>query len=154
KILITKAASMSNRPTMIRTDTTNAFAHNTMRVRVPKIIRDVMGMNPDYPANIQQALEQLAHDIETDRKITLLEALAPDYEMWAVSYASHRGHTWLHTDWFFAEIYFYRLLIEKVRWWENGRDPFAAKKKEELASSQLWILLEKALTVEEMPLEE
>ncbi len=138
---------MTTRPPMILTDRSNPFAHNTMKVRVPRTTRDVLEMNPDYPPGIQKALSQLAADIENDQPIPLLESLAPDFESWAKSYESHRGHTWQGTDWFFAEIYFYRLLIEKVRWWETGRDPFAPKKTAELASPGLWSLLNDAIHI-------
>lgn len=145
---------MTTRPPMIRTDFSNAFAHHTMKVRVPTTIRDVQRLNPDYPASIQSALTQLAETIEKDGHIPALESLAPDADLWAASYARHEGHTWLQTDWFFAEIYFYRLLIEKVRWWETGRDPFAPKKIAELASPDLWALLDRAAQTGNMPLEQ
>jgi uncharacterized protein with ATP-grasp and redox domains len=130
---------------MIRTDSSNAFAHNTMKVRVPKIIRDVQQSNPDYPTSIQEALTQLASDIENNALMPPLAPLpAPDYDVWMPAYEEHQGHRWLNTDWFFAETYFYRLLIQAVRWWETGRDPFTSHKQEELASEQLWTLLERA----------
>jgi hypothetical protein len=140
---------------MIRTDHTNAFAHHTMKVRVPGIIREVQELNPDYPANIQRALDALRECLENDAPIPMLDLPAPDYDDWLPSYTAHEGHTWLGTDWFFAEIYFYRLLIQEVRWWETGRDPFAPKKAAELASEDLWRLIKGALSIEkELPLEE
>jgi uncharacterized protein with ATP-grasp and redox domains len=142
---------MIARPPMIRTDESNPFAHNTLKVRVPRTTRDVLDMNPDYPKSIRQALARLAEDIESDAPIPPLESLAPDYELWAAPYAAHEGHSWQNTDWLFAEIYFYRLLIEKVRWWETGRDPFMPKKAAELASAELWSLLERALTISGEP---
>ena len=146
---------MLQRPPMIRTDHTNTFAHNTMKVRVPKIIREVQELNPDYPTPIQQALDRLREGLESDATIPMLDLPAPDYDDWLPSYAAHEGHTWLHTDWFFAEIYFYRLLIQAVRWWETGRDPFAPKKAEELASEAMWSLVNQALSIEkELPLQE
>ena len=50
---------MPARPPMIMTNSTNPFALNTMKVRVPRTTRDVMTLNPDYPASILAALEQL-----------------------------------------------------------------------------------------------
>jgi uncharacterized protein with ATP-grasp and redox domains len=145
---------MLERPPMIRTDT-NAFAHNTMKVRVPRIIREVQELNPDYPATIQRALDELRQCLENDAPIPMLDLPAPDYDDWLPSYTAHEGHTWLGTDWFFAEIYFYRLLIQEVRWWETRRDPFAPKKAAELASEELWRLIKGALSIEkELPLEE
>jgi len=135
-------------PPMIRTDHTNAFAHHTMSVRVPGIIREVQSLNPDYPESIHRALDDLRNRLESDAPIPMLRLPAPDFDDWAGSYAAHEGHTWLHTDWFFAEIYAYRLLIEAVRWWETERDPFAPKKEAELASESLWMLVDRALDVE------
>lgn len=145
---------MIARPPMIMTNSSNPFAQNTMKVRVPRTIRDVQEMNPDYPNSMQQELTRLAEDIESDKPIPKLKSLAPDTEQWAANYAKHQGHTWQNTDWFFAEIYFYRLLMEKVRWWETGHDPFAPKKAEELASPALWTLLEGALELHKLAIEE
>jgi len=145
---------MPDRPPMIRTDGSNGFAHNTMKVRVPAIIREVKALNLDYLASIQAALLRLAEDMENDQAIPMLHPLAPDYESWATSYAPYAGDTWLNTDWFFAEIYTYRLLIQVVRWWETGRDPFAPKKVAELGSPALWELIERTLTMQARPFDE
>ncbi len=137
-----------NRPTPIRTDGSNWFAHNTMRVRVPDIIREVQALNPDYPAPIQHALETLIDGLETNAPVPMLDLPAPDYDEWAVAYAFRRGDTWQNTDWFFAENYVYRQVIQAVRWWETARDPFAPRKAEELTSDRLWRLLDETLAVE------
>ena len=116
-----------------------------MKVRVPKIIEETQALNPDYPAPIQQALTELRDNIANDGPIPMLDLPAPDCEEWAELYGPHAGETWLHSDWFFAEIYFYRLFMQAVRWWETGRDPFAPKKEEETGSAALWEFLELAL---------
>jgi hypothetical protein len=140
---------------MIRTDLSNPFAHNTMKVRVPKIIREVQELNPDYPPTIHQALAGLCENLESDGAIPMLDLPAPDFDDWLPGWDAHQGDTWLNTDWFFAEVYFYRLLIQAVRWWETGRDPFAPKKHAELESEALWRLVKGALSVEkELPLDE
>jgi uncharacterized protein with ATP-grasp and redox domains len=140
---------MLQRPPTIRTDHTNIFAHNTMKVRVPRIIREVQELNPDYPTNIMRALDALRESLENDAPIPMIDLPAPDYDDWLPNYQAHEGHTWLGTDWFFAEIFFYRHLIQAVRWWENERDPFAPKKAEEMASEALWTLVNQALSIEE-----
>ena len=146
---------MLERPPMIRTDHSNTFAHNTMKVRVPKIIREVQELNPDYPASIQRSLDALRESLESDARIPMLDLPTPDYDDWLPSYKAHEGHTWLNTDWFFAEIFFYRHLIQAVRWWETEHDPFAPKKESELVSEALWALVNRALAIEkELPLEE
>ncbi|MBL8161063.1 MAG: protein-glutamate O-methyltransferase family protein [Anaerolineae bacterium] len=136
---------MPERPPLIRTDSSNAFAHNTMSVRVPGIIREVSRLNPDYAPRIHAALEDLARSIAENTPIPPLDPLGPDVDLWAEAYSAHAGHHWLQTDWFFAEIYFYRLLMQTVRWWETGRDPFTPKKAAELANGELWELMEQAL---------
>jgi hypothetical protein len=138
----------------ILTNETNPFGHHTMKVRVPGIIREVQRQNPDYPAPIQHALDKLHDDLQSNAPIPPLELPAPDYDNWEQACADHAGATWLNTDWFFAEIYFYRLLIQAVRWWETGRDPFAPQKAAEVASASLWEVLELALAECEKPIEE
>jgi uncharacterized protein with ATP-grasp and redox domains len=145
---------MPDRPAMIRTDGSNAFAYNTMKVRVPAIIREVAVLNPDYPVSIQTTLAQLASNIESDQPIPLIDMFSPDFEQWALSYAPYAGDTWLNTDWFFAEIYCYRLLIQVVRWWETGRDPFTPKKFAELGSPELWERIEEVVSSADQPFEE
>lgn len=142
---------MTGRPASIRTDKSNAFAHNTIRVRIPAIIRETQALNPDFPAPIQRSLDALHDALVNDAPIAMLDYPAPDYDDWLPLWTPYRGETWQNTEWFFAEVYFYRLLIQAVRWWETGRDPFAPKKDEEFASVQLWELLDHALAVEGQP---
>lgn len=130
------------RPQPIRTDESDAFAHHTMQVRVPNIIRETQRLNPDYPAAIQDALDTLRTDIEADAPIPAI-----DDPVWAAACAQHRGESWLHTEWFFAETYFYRLLIEAVRWSQTGRDPFAPKKLAEINGAAIRSTLDAALTL-------
>lgn len=130
------------RPKPIRTDGSDAFARDTMCRRVPNIIRETQQLNPDYPAAIQAALDALCRDIEGDAAIPRI-----DDPVWAALYARHAGETWLDTEWFFAETYFYRLLVEAVRWEQTGRDPFAPKKIDTIRGSAIRQALDKALVV-------
>ena len=130
------------RPQPIRTDASDAFAHHTMQVRVPHIIRETQRLNPDYPAAIQDALDSLCVSIENDAPIPQI-----DDPVWAAACAQHRGESWLHTEWFFAETYFYRLLIEAVRWQQTGRDPFAPHKIAEIKGDAIRATLEAALAL-------
>lgn len=132
-------------PPMIRTDTSNPFAHDTMRRRLPAILRETAALNPDYPAAMRDAIERLAADAETNAPVPMLALPAPDYAMWAALYRQHNPAGWLDTEWFFAEFYAYRMLIQITRWWETGRDPFAPHKAQEYDSGQPWRLLARAL---------
>ncbi|MBL8148241.1 MAG: DUF89 family protein [Anaerolineae bacterium] len=134
-------------PAPIRTDASNPFAHHTMAVRVPSIVRAVAAKNPDYPPSVQAALEVLAEAMEANALIPPPAPDWPDYATWRSQWEAHAGETWGGAEWFFAEVYLYRLLIAAVRWYETGRDPFAPDKAAELANSTLWNGLAAALSL-------
>ena len=138
------------RPAPIRADKSNAFANNTMRVRLPAIIDEVIAINRDYPESITDVLEKLRDlQIRGGRIAGLDPKSTPDQAEWAA--AIKRQHeivgcqpTWHNAEWFFAETYAYRCLIEAVRWVETRRDPFLPKKLQELHGDALWRLVERA----------
>lgn len=137
-------------PAPIRTDHSNAFANNTMRFRLPAIIDETLALNPDFIPHILRRLSRLRNDIANSARIQDTElAPAGDTDAWSQALQRQREivgdeTTWQNAEWFFAETYFYRCLIEAVRWHETGRDPFLPKKREELHSEALWGLLERA----------
>jgi len=133
------------RPPPLRTDGSNAFAHYSMKERVPRIARDVIDRNRDYPPAVKDAIERLARDIETDAPLRTPLPPGPDVGAWATEHSRRVGETWLATEWFYAELAFYRELLRESRFWETGRDPFEPHKEEELASEALWSRLEGAL---------
>ncbi len=137
-----------NWPAPIRTDGSNAFAHDTMVRRVPETIKRVNDVNPDYPQSIHDALQRLSDEIRNDEPIRMIAPGAPDYANWYPQWQRFEGDTWLNTSWWFAEVYVYRRIIDAVRWYETGRDPFAPIKEEEYAGETPWRLLERALSVE------
>lgn len=139
-------------PPRIRTDDSNTFAHKTMHERIPRTFRETCDRLGDTitPA-MADAITALADTIAGDGPIPPLTLPAPDADEWAAAYAEHADHTWLHTDWWFAETYGYRLLIEAVRWWETGRDPFAPVKHEAVEGAALWDLLARAAAIEGDP---
>ena len=140
----------TKRPAPIRTDQSNAFANNTMRVRLPAIIDETIARNSDYPASIKQRLRRLRDDLVAGAPIKPLSPdPAYDEAEWARA-LERQGEiagsepTWHKVEWFFAETYTYRCLIEAVRWAETGRDPFLPKKLDELQGDALWRLVERA----------
>ena len=132
-------------PNPIRTDDSNPFAQRTIRERLPAILRETRELNPDYAPQVHDGIQRLHDDLVGDAPIRLIETPAPDYDDWRNAWMPFRETTWQHCQWFFAEVYTYRLLMEAVRWWETGRDPFAPKKAEEYASQAHWQLLARAL---------
>ena len=147
----------SRRPPPIRTDNSNPFANNTMRVRLPAIIDEVKALNPDYPPDILRHLSWLRRDLADGAPIDQTDLLpAGDIGEWSRALQRQReiigiAPTWQNAEWFFAETYAYRLLIEAVRWRESGRDPFLPKKREELQSDALWQLIERAYAPNDSP---
>lgn len=145
---------MIQRPPMIRTDASNAFAHHTMSIRLPGILREVAALNPDYPPPMRDALLRLAESMAADEPIPPLDLPAPDYDEWQAAYDHYTrraGDTWQQTVWLFAETFAYRHIIQAVRWWETGRDPFAPKKAQDYAGEAPWTLLDEALAADGSP---
>ena len=143
--------SRPQRPAPIRTDDSNGFASDTMKRRIPAIIDETIQLNPDYPPSIRARLENLRGDVANGKAITPLDIESTaDYLPWRLALRAQQANTagdltWHNAEWFFAETYVYRQLIEAVRWHESGRDPFLPKKQTELDSDALWNLLERAL---------
>ncbi|MCY3780700.1 MAG: ARMT1-like domain-containing protein [Chloroflexi bacterium] len=138
-------------PPPIRTDHSNAFANNTMRVRLPAIIDETLALNPDYALSIRRRLAQLRDEIASGDVIRPLDIeSAPDHAAWSRAIERQReivygDLTWHNAEWFFAETYAYRCLIEGARRREGGRAPVLPVKQEELNSDALWQLVERAL---------
>ena len=141
-------------PPPVRTDHSNAFAHNTMAVRIPAIIQETLDLNPDYPASIKKRLCRLRDDIRAGQVIPPLEIeQASDYQQWLLALRQQQvivGEevTWHNAEWFFAETYAYRCLVQATRYFESRRDPFAPKKNAELKSEALWSVLGDATTAD------
>jgi hypothetical protein len=138
-------------PPPIRTDETNAFAHRSMAVRVPKIIDDVRTAHPDYPPIIADAIAELRDAIAADSLLPPLAQPAPDASFWSDGLARRVGSTWLHADWFFVECYAYRCLLARTRYWETRCDPFAKAKDGEIASARPWGSIGRASQYRELP---
>jgi len=141
------AVDRPSAPAPLSTDGSNAFARYSMQVRVPRIAREVIERNADYPAPVREAVERLAADLEQDRPLPAPRAPAADVEGWRLAHAERASETWLGTQWFHAELAFYRELALRCRFWEDGRDPFRPAKEEELAGPRPWERLEAALAL-------
>jgi uncharacterized protein with ATP-grasp and redox domains len=135
-------------PPRIRTDTSNRFAHNTMAVRVPAIIDDVVQRNLDYPPAVKDELTRLGDALRSGAVFPVLESPAPGAHEWRAGLIARPGEGWLSSDWFFAETYAYRRLVEAARFWETRRDPFLPTKRDEYASDSHAEALDRALEPE------
>lgn len=145
--MITPAPPTLTRPTALRTDGSNAFAHHSMKVRIPSIIQETVDRNSDYAKSVKTALKRLRNDIRENARLRFFDQTTPDFNQWAAAYAPHKEETWLGTEWLFSEMYAYRLMVEAGQYWITLRDPFAPFKHEELESHALWDTLAAVLDV-------
>ena len=108
-----------------------SFARSTIVERKPQIIRQVIEDN-GYPPQIEQALEAFKAEIASQPMRPLTEQ-APDAALWNRELADLRGRPWIDAPWYFAESYFYRRLLEAVRYFQpgpwQGHDPFEKRKR-------------------------
>jgi uncharacterized protein with ATP-grasp and redox domains len=133
---------MIDRPLPLMTSELGSFARSTIVERKPQIIRQVIADN-DYPPDIVAALEAFRHEIAAQPLQPLTEVL-PDTEFWNQQAAAHRGRSWLELPWYFAETYFYRRLLEAVRYLQPGpwqdEDPFAPQKRRQESKAVAFLL--------------
>jgi len=127
-------------PPPLMTSEPGSFARATIVERKPQIIAQVIADNP-YPPEILRALADFKSELASGAIQPLHEA-APDVAFWndtlAVAYA---GKTWLEVPWYFAETYFYRRLLEAVRYLQpgpwQGRNPFQPQKQRQMEADVL-----------------
>ncbi len=118
-------------PPFLTTSDSGSFARATILERKPQIIRQVLGDNT-YPPEIAVALEDFRAEI-ANRTIQPLDEPAPDVPDWNRELAQYADKTWLEIPWYFAETYFYRRLLNVVRYFQPGEwqgvDPFQKQKQ-------------------------
>jgi hypothetical protein len=121
-------------PPPLMTSEPGSFARKTIVERKPQII-DEVSRAYDYPPEIESGLRDYAHEIAS-LPIQPLREDALDVELWNGAWAEFEGRTWLDVPWYFAETFFYRRLMEVVRFYQPGPwhdvDPFAPQKAAQL----------------------
>lgn len=121
-------------PPVISTSEPGSWAHYTFKERIPRIIDDVIAAN-DYPPEIVSALGALRTEIISGT-IRALEEVADDRAFWDEHTREYIGKAWLDVSWYWAEAFFYRRVLEAVRYFQPGllyhRDPYANIKCQEL----------------------
>jgi hypothetical protein len=127
--------SIASLPPLLLTSDPDSFARNTLKVRVPRILRDTIEAN-DFPAVTLSRLDALYREL-TEGRIRPLEEEAADVAQWNEWSAPYFGRTWLDVPWYWAEAYFYRRLLEATGYFQpgplEGVDPFAPVKRKEWA---------------------
>lgn len=120
-------------PPLLHTSEAGSFAHRTLKVRVPAILRDTIAAN-DFPPAVLDRLNAL-HDEITGGVVQPLAEDAPDVAEWNRWSAPNFGRSWLDVPWYWAEAYFYRRILEATGYFQpgplRGFDPFASTKRRE-----------------------
>jgi uncharacterized protein with ATP-grasp and redox domains len=128
-------------PPPLMTSEPGSYARYTIVERKPQIIQNTLDDN-GYPPHIVAALEAFRDEIARQPLRPLTE-LAPDVAFWQRAAAPYHGRTWLELPWFFAETYFYRRLLEVVRYFQpgdwQGHDPFARQKRDQERQAAAWL---------------
>ncbi len=141
-------------PPLLLTSDPGSFAHNTLKVRVPRILRDTIAAN-DFPPATLRNLEALYAELTSGEIEPLMED-APDVPEWNRLSWPHIGHSWLDVPWFWAEAFFYRRLLEATGYFQpgplQGFDPFGNTKRREWTPDAAPAALERVLaSLEEAP---
>ena len=111
-----------------------SFAQKTILHRKPQIIEEVIHDNA-YPHSIIERLSHFREEIASGI-VRPLTVPTSDTEKWNTAWRQYEDRTWLELPWYFAEAYFYRRLLESIRYFQqgplHGLDPFQKPKRRQL----------------------
>lgn len=119
-------------PPPLMNSTPGSFAEHTIKVRKPGILAKVLATQ-HYAPEIVDAVQRFGDEIREGVAAPLKEE-RPDRPLWNLALAPWEGKRWIELPWFLAETYFYRRLLEAVRYFQPGPtyllDPFEPQKRE------------------------
>jgi Damage-control phosphatase ARMT1-like domain len=96
-----------------------SFTEFTVTQRMPSIARRVIAENK-FPPNINQSLEKLASELPSGYLQLILNDTGADFLAWNNYLEPYKDQRWLDVPWFFAETYFYRLILEITNYFRPG----------------------------------
>ena len=136
-MILSTETDLSSPPPPLMTSDPGSFARATIVERKPQIIRQVIEEN-GYPLEIVQALQMFRDEIAEQPMQPLIES-TPDVDRWNGELWHYEGKSWLEVPWYWAEVFFYRKLLEAVRYFQPGlwheRDPFGSLKRRQEAEA-------------------
>ena len=135
---MTTSSTGTERPAPLRGTEPHSFVHHTITVRWPRIAQRVIAEN-EYPLAVNRRVQALIDDIPDTPIRPLDDPGAPDEALWNERLAPYEGQSWLECPWFVGETYFYRRLMEALRYFQPGPirhdDPFSTQKEQGYAES-------------------
>lgn len=126
-------------PPFLSTSEIGSYARTTILERKPQIISQVIKDNR-YPGEILESLNAFEVEIAQEPVKPLYED-NPDTDVWNNELKKYEGNSWLNLPWYFAETFFYRKLLEAVKYFQPGpfykTDPFLNQKIKQIRQDVL-----------------
>ncbi len=114
-----------------------SFAHFTLLTRMPPIVQRVIDEN-DFPPSIVEKLETLIQELP-DGVVRSLTDEGPDVAAWTKYLEPFAQKRWIDIPWFFAEVYFYRRILDATHYFvpgsSQGVDPYGYQKRRGLETA-------------------
>ncbi|MCJ7626205.1 MAG: damage-control phosphatase ARMT1 family protein [Anaerolineaceae bacterium] len=118
---------------------TGKWVHFSIVERLPAIIERIISEN-EYDQEIESQLKRLRDDIPYGLIRPLNDSQYAGKDNWDEYITSYQGMNWLDIPWFFAELYFYRRVLEATKYFlqdENERiDPYQLQKNQGLINAK------------------
>jgi hypothetical protein len=117
----------------ITSEKKGTFANDTFSFRLPKLIRQTVTKNEANLTSKQvDQLEKLAKSLESNEHLLALEVEDPnhpvaqrhDTKKWIELWEENKHLTWQNAPWFYAEIYMFRLVLQRSGFYDTGLDPY------------------------------
>ncbi|MBF2064032.1 MAG: protein-glutamate O-methyltransferase family protein [Calothrix sp. C42_A2020_038] len=125
-------------PAPLKGAETGSFTEFTVTQRMPAIARRVIIEN-SFHTIVNNSLEQLAATLPKGYVQPLVDDTGVDIVEWNEYQQPYLGKRWIDIPWFFAETYFYRLILNITGYFSPGEghgiDPFAQQKRQGLETS-------------------
>ncbi|PMB38612.1 hypothetical protein CEN40_25330 [Fischerella thermalis CCMEE 5205] len=114
------------------------FTEFTVTQRMPGIARRVIAEN-NFSPNINKSLENLANQLPSGYLLPFEDDAGVDVGDWKKYLEPYKEQRWIDIPWFFAETYFYRLILNITNYFQFGEwqgvDPFHLQKSQGLKTS-------------------
>ncbi len=120
----------------------NSFASYTLKNRLPHIIEQII-IDNNLKSNEVEELQKLSTEIAMGEIRALNWNNDTDSLQWNSCVEPYLGKTWFEVPFFFAEMYFYRRVLEAIDYFtacsNDVIDPYKARKERELYSALLHV---------------
>ena len=111
----------------------NSFAAFTLRNRLPAILDQIVE-DYKFKEGIVAKLKQLKHQVLHGKIMHFIES-GDDQLHWKNWLTPWMGKTWFEVPFYFAEAYFYRLILDKVDFFSSKVDPYSVQKEQDILNN-------------------